>query len=59
LIAGFELPTGLGRRFDLLASPGAFWVEPDVPRGKLCLDPALPDWLPEVKLTDLRFGASL
>jgi glycogen debranching enzyme len=28
----------------------------DAPRGKLYVDPALPDWLPDVMLTDLRLG---
>jgi hypothetical protein len=28
----------------------------NAPRGKLYIDPALPDWLPDVTLTDLRLG---
>jgi glycogen debranching enzyme len=28
----------------------------DAPRGKLYVDPALPDWLPDVTLIDLRLG---
>jgi hypothetical protein len=28
----------------------------DAPRGFLCVDPSLPDWLPDVTLTDLRLG---
>jgi len=28
----------------------------DAPRGKLYVDPALPEWLPDVTLTDLRLG---
>ncbi len=31
-------------------------IQPDAPRGKLYVDPALPDWLPDVTLTDLRLG---
>ena len=31
-------------------------IEQDAPRGKLYVDPALPDWLPEVTLSDLRMG---
>jgi glycogen debranching enzyme len=31
-------------------------LQQDAPRGKLYVDPALPDWLPEVSLTDLRLG---
>jgi len=31
-------------------------IQQDAPRGKLYVDPALPDWLPDVRLTDLRLG---
>jgi glycogen debranching enzyme len=31
-------------------------LQQDAPRGKMYVDPALPDWLPDVKLTDLRLG---
>jgi glycogen debranching enzyme len=31
-------------------------LEPDAPRGKLYIDPVLPDWLPDLTLTDLRLG---
>lgn len=31
-------------------------IQQDAPRGKLYVDPALPDWLPDVTLTDLRVG---
>jgi glycogen debranching enzyme len=31
-------------------------IEQDAPRGKLYVDPVLPDWLPDVTLTDLRLG---
>jgi glycogen debranching enzyme len=31
-------------------------IHPDAPRGKLYVDPALPPWLPDVKLIDLRLG---
>jgi len=30
---------------------------PDAPNGRLYIDPALPDWLPDVRLTNLRIGA--
>ena len=29
---------------------------PDAPNGRLYVDPALPDWLPDVTLFDLRLG---
>jgi glycogen debranching enzyme len=31
-------------------------LQQDVPRGKLYVDPALPAWLPDVTLIDLRLG---
>ena len=31
-------------------------LQQNAPRGKLYVDPALPDWLPDVRLTDLRLG---
>lgn len=31
-------------------------VQPDAPHGKLYVDPALPDWLPDVELFGLRMG---
>ncbi len=31
-------------------------IRQDAPRGKLYVDPALPAWLPDVTLTDLRLG---
>jgi hypothetical protein len=31
-------------------------IQQDAPRGKLYVDPALPDWLPDVTLSDLRLG---
>jgi glycogen debranching enzyme len=31
-------------------------IQQDAPHGKLYVDPALPDWLPDVTLTDLRLG---
>ncbi len=31
-------------------------LKQDAPRGKLYIDPALPDWLSDVTLTDLRLG---
>ena len=31
-------------------------LQQDAPRDKLYVDPALPDWLPDVTLTDLRLA---
>jgi glycogen debranching enzyme len=34
-------------------------IEPDAPQGRLYIDPVLPDWLPDVKLTDFRLGRQI
>jgi glycogen debranching enzyme len=31
-------------------------IRPDAPRGRLYVDPALPDWMPDLTLIDLRLG---
>ena len=31
-------------------------IRPDAPRDRLYVDPALPDWLPDITLSDLRLG---
>ena len=31
-------------------------IQPDAPRGRLYVDPALPNWMPDVTLIDLRLG---
>ena len=31
-------------------------AQPDAPRDRLFIDPALPDWLPDVTLTDIQIG---
>ncbi len=31
-------------------------IQPDAPRGRLFVDPWLPDWLPDITLEDLRLG---
>jgi glycogen debranching enzyme len=46
-----------GSCFALLAALVGF--QPDAPNGKLYLDPALPDWMPDLQLTDLRLGAKV
>jgi glycogen debranching enzyme len=43
-----------GSVFSLLQALLGF--EPDAPQGKLYLDPKLPDWLPDLTLTDFRLG---
>jgi hypothetical protein len=34
-------------------------LEPDAANNRLGIDPALPDWLPEITLTGLRLGAQV
>jgi glycogen debranching enzyme len=46
-----------GSCFCLLAALVGF--QPDAPSGKLYLDPALPDWMPDLELRDLRLGAKV
>ena len=46
-----------GSCFALLAALVGF--QPDAPNGKLYLDPALPDWIPDLQLKDLRLGAKV
>jgi hypothetical protein len=43
-----------GSVFSLLQAMLGF--QPNAPAGRLGLDPALPDWLPDVTLRDLRVG---
>ena len=31
-------------------------IQPDAPRGRIFVDPALPAWLPDITLLDLRLG---
>ena len=33
--------------------------QPDAPNGKVCFDPAFPEWVTELTLRDLRVGANL
>jgi hypothetical protein len=33
--------------------------QPDAPAGKLYLDPALPDWMQDLEILDLRVGQSV
>ena len=43
-----------GSCFSLLQAMLGF--QPDAPAGKLYLDPALPEWMPDVQLTNLQVG---
>ncbi|MGH7046984.1 MAG: amylo-alpha-1,6-glucosidase [Stellaceae bacterium] len=43
-----------GSIFSLLQALLGF--DPDAPNGRLYLDPTLPDWLPDLALSDLRLG---
>jgi hypothetical protein len=41
----------LGRRLRLHSMPG---IQPGAPSDRLYVDPALPDWLPDITLTDMK-----
>ena len=47
---------GLGGGTPFMLLQAMLGLQQDAPRGKLYVDPALPDWLPDVTLTDLRLG---
>jgi glycogen debranching enzyme len=53
---GANVPQGwaAGASFSLLQALLGF--QPDAPAGRLYLDPALPDWMPTLTLSDLRLG---
>ena len=53
---GADVPQGwaAGSAFSLLQA--MLGIEPDAPKGRLYVDPALPDWLPEITLRNLRLG---
>ena len=55
-VFGRQRTTGLGSRNAVHAVAGDAGLQQDAPRGKVYVDPALPDWLPDVTLTDLRLG---
>ena len=50
---------GLGGGVAVHAAAGDAGLQQDAPRGKLYVDPALPDWLPDVTLIDLRSAAAV
>jgi glycogen debranching enzyme len=56
---GANVPQGwaAGSVFALIQMIVGF--QPDAPAGRLYLDPALPDWLPELTIRDLRVGPSI
>jgi glycogen debranching enzyme len=56
---GANVPQGwaAGSCFYLLGMIVGF--QPDAPTGMMCLDPALPDWLPDLTIRDLRLGEQM
>jgi glycogen debranching enzyme len=46
-----------GSCFCLLQSIVGF--QPDAPKGRLYVDPVLPDWIPDLQLKDLRLGPAM
>jgi glycogen debranching enzyme len=53
---GANVPQAWAAGAPFLLLQAMLGLQQDAPRGKLYVDPALPDWLPDVTLTDLRLG---
>ena len=53
---GANVPQAWAAGTPFLLLQAMLGLQQDAPRGKLYVDPALPDWLPDVTLTDLRLG---
>src|ERR1700746_2902068 len=55
-ILGANVPQAWAAGTPFLLLQAMLGLQQDAPRGKLYVDPALPDWMPDVTLTDLRLG---
>lgn len=55
---GANVPQAWAAGAPFLLLQAMLGLEQDAPRRKLYLDPALPDWLPDVTLIDLRLGGA-
>jgi glycogen debranching enzyme len=53
---GANVPQAWAAGTPFLLLQAMLGLQQDAPRGKIFVDPALPDWLPDVTLTDLRLG---
>jgi glycogen debranching enzyme len=53
---GANVPQAWAAGAPFLLLQAMLGLQQDAPRGKLYVDPALPSWLPDVTLTDLRLG---
>ena len=53
---GANVPQAWAAGSSFLLLQAMLGLQQDAPRGKLYVDPALPDWLPDLTLTDLRLG---
>ena len=53
---GANVPQAWSAGAPFLLLQAMLGLQQDAPRGKLYVDPALPKWLPDVTLTDLRLG---
>ncbi len=53
---GANVPQAWAAGTPFLLLQAILGLKQDAPRGKLFVDPVLPDWLPDVTLTDLRLG---
>jgi glycogen debranching enzyme len=53
---GANVPQAWAAGAPFLLLQAMLGLQQDAPRGKLYVDPALPDWMPDVTLTDLLLG---
>ncbi len=53
---GANVPQAWAAGTPFLLLQAMLGLQQDAPRGRLYVDPALPDWMPDVTLTDLRLG---
>ena len=52
-----ERAPGLGRRFDFSLLQAMLGFQPDAPNQILYVDPALPEWMPDLTVRDFRFAS--
>jgi len=55
-IIGANVPQAWAAGTPFMLLQAMLGLQQDAPRAKLYVDPALPDWQPDVTLTDLRLG---
>lgn len=53
---GANVPQAWAAATSFMLLQAILGIQQDAPRGKLFVDPVLPDWLPDITLQDLRLG---